>query len=291
MAPKHMISEAKRRSLVLPHLIFREDTQYFAILADKIHQIIMMPKWIPVPDSPRHLRGIIDLRKKVIPLIDMRMFIGLTSKRKNIADLVEMLDAREQDHVRWLQTLENCINDGTDFTLAGDPKQCAFGKWLSSYKPEQRALAFELDKIHKPHADIHAVANTTLDLVAAGQHDEARRIIEHARETILPKVLNIFASVKKTAVSSVREVALVINLGKDLIAISADSVEGVERIPADRFSDATGTVPALAASGLVKKVARVMGGTVVAYELELGRLAAAYNAIAEAPISQTNPHF
>ncbi|MDR4508032.1 MAG: chemotaxis protein CheW [Candidatus Brocadiaceae bacterium] len=46
----------------------------------KIREIIGIMKITPVPQTPEHMKGVINLRGKVIPVIDLRLKFGLTEK-------------------------------------------------------------------------------------------------------------------------------------------------------------------------------------------------------------------
>lgn len=59
------------------YLTFKLDQESFGIEVLKIREIIRTQKITPVPHSPVHLLGVINLRGKVIPVLDLRIKFSL----------------------------------------------------------------------------------------------------------------------------------------------------------------------------------------------------------------------
>ena len=57
-------------------LIFMLDNQLFGVSVQHAEQIIRMQSYTEVPESPAYLKGVINLRGAIIPLIDLRMKLG-----------------------------------------------------------------------------------------------------------------------------------------------------------------------------------------------------------------------
>lgn len=66
------------------HLTFRLNEEIFAAGVDKVLEILEIPKITTVPRTPDYMRGVINLRGNVLPVIDTRKKFGLPS----IADSV-----------------------------------------------------------------------------------------------------------------------------------------------------------------------------------------------------------
>ena len=125
----------------LPYLIAGVKDLQLAISADYVQEIIRMPPWHTVPKLPHYFRGVINLRGRVIPLIDLRLRLNMPSSLREVDEMKDMFSAREQDHIRWLKELEASIHEKRSFTLARDPTKCAFGKWYYGYKTDDIGFA------------------------------------------------------------------------------------------------------------------------------------------------------
>jgi purine-binding chemotaxis protein CheW len=92
------------------------------------------------------IRGVINSRGKVIPLIDLRVKLGLPSANVELDELIQLLHDREQDHYNWLPELEACVRERRQFKLARDPHACKFGLWHDKFQTDNSLLKMALKK-------------------------------------------------------------------------------------------------------------------------------------------------
>jgi purine-binding chemotaxis protein CheW len=59
------------------YLTFTLDEEQYGIGILKIKEIIGMMPITPVPQTPEHVKGVINLRGKVIPVVDLRLRFGM----------------------------------------------------------------------------------------------------------------------------------------------------------------------------------------------------------------------
>jgi purine-binding chemotaxis protein CheW len=65
------------------HLTFSLDREEYGIGILKVKEIIGMMRITPVPQTPEFVKGVINLRGKVIPVIDLRLRFGMHSIEYN----------------------------------------------------------------------------------------------------------------------------------------------------------------------------------------------------------------
>ncbi|SDU01766.1 purine-binding chemotaxis protein CheW [Verrucomicrobium sp. GAS474] len=70
--------EAAAPSLAGKYLTFGLGRESYGIGVLKIREIIRMFEITPVPELPKHIRGVINLRGKIIPVIDLRCRFGIS---------------------------------------------------------------------------------------------------------------------------------------------------------------------------------------------------------------------
>ncbi len=73
-------------------------------------------------------------------MMDLRITFGLKPIVEECKDFEQMIDARKQDHIHWVNELERYIKEGGSFTLAKDSHQCAFGKWYDNFTTDNHQL-------------------------------------------------------------------------------------------------------------------------------------------------------
>jgi purine-binding chemotaxis protein CheW len=69
-----------RRSSANKHLIFSLGTEEFGIQVLSIKEIIGMQEITSVPKMPKHIKGVINLRGQVIPVIDLSLKFSLLAQ-------------------------------------------------------------------------------------------------------------------------------------------------------------------------------------------------------------------
>lgn len=221
----------------LPYVIADVKGLQLAVSAEHVQEIVRTPQWHMVPNAPPHIRGVVNLRGKVLPLIDLRLRIGLTSALDDVEQMIAMLEAREQDHVRWLSELLRAVTEGRPFTLARDPTECAFGKWYYNYKPDDIGFATVLYRFELPHRRIHTVADAVLKYAEAGEHAKARELILRTEQGELHTVVNLFSEARTAFRQAHKEVAIVLSDGRKHLSLTVDRVVSVEAIAEETIED------------------------------------------------------
>jgi purine-binding chemotaxis protein CheW len=65
------------------YLTFQIGDENYGIPVLRTREIIRLPKITPVPQMPAHVRGVINLRGRVIPVVDLRTRFGLPAATGN----------------------------------------------------------------------------------------------------------------------------------------------------------------------------------------------------------------
>ncbi len=73
-------------------LTFALNNEEYGIEILKVREIIGMPAATPVPQAPDHLKGVINLRGKVIPVVDLRLVFGMSEKKHDKESCVIILN-------------------------------------------------------------------------------------------------------------------------------------------------------------------------------------------------------
>lgn len=205
----------------------------YALQLDDIQTMVALPHVTTMPKAPSFVRGVINLRGLVVPVVDLRKRLGMVSLTTEVSDLIAMLNKREEDHKNWLMELELSIKEKRRFTLETNHRLCAFGKWYESYKTDKLLLESLLKKFDAPHRRIHALAHTVLDLQKNDQHETALKLINDTRNGDLSEMIILFASLREALNESLREIAIVVQTGQKPFAVVVDSVETVGRLAKD----------------------------------------------------------
>lgn len=221
----------------MPWLIFEIQNTLYAIGCSKIQSIIMMQEEgerSELPDSPQYIRSITKVRGNIVPVLDLRELYGLLSVEKEYEVFKDQMDKRKQEHIHWVSELERCVRADETFTLATDPHQCAFGKWLYNHESDHSSVNFVLNKIREPHRKLHETAFEVLS--CAQQHDQCAKEkclkiqLAEVKEELMPKILNTLDQVKEVFIHSYQEKMIILEDGNRRIGVVVDDVKAIDEI-------------------------------------------------------------
>ncbi len=104
----------------MPWVIVQLKNQEFGVPTSNVRELVSRPEVGPVPGTPPHMRGVMNLRGRIIPVVDLRQRLGMTSATDETERFC-VVDQRRQDHVKWLAELESSVREDREFKLATDP--------------------------------------------------------------------------------------------------------------------------------------------------------------------------
>lgn len=223
-----------------PWVLFRLENEYFALSSMHVQSMIELPDVTYAPNLPKYVRGFMNYNGQTIQLIDMRGRMDFKPLYAEIREFADLMDAREQDHRKWLSVLEECVRQRKEFTLALDPTKCKFGQWYYGYLPKVKnnSLRFLLEQFEFPHEIIHGIAAQAFALLHAEKIEAALDLINETRNSQLAKMIDLFAKVKETYKACQREIAILLNpnITNYPAALIVDEIIAVERLSEHHWS-------------------------------------------------------
>jgi len=215
------------------YLVFETSTNKIAINLEYVLEVIRMPKWTKYPNSSDNVKGIFNLRDKVIPLIDFRKLLGYNSIEEETNDLIVLLKQREQDHINWINELLASIAEQREFKLTTDPHKCKFGQWYYSFQTNNFMLKAFLDEFEKPHKFIHEIGYTVNNLIKEKKYEEAEQIAAATRDKQLKLMLNLFRELYKIIKNSMIEFVVIVDMGSGIKSFTVDKINRIINVNAE----------------------------------------------------------
>ncbi|MCG8673268.1 MAG: chemotaxis protein CheW [Pseudomonadales bacterium] len=213
---------------VVDALTFQLCNTRYAIPISQVRYIEQITKSTRRVDTQHGPFEVTDYQGKTVHVIDFAELTHGHSSHKDNAALVTQLEQREQDHVDWLDALEESVKTGVAFTKATDPHQCAFGKWYDHFAPDDEILADIMKDFDAPHKRIHSLAEKLLGLVAQNEKAKALNILEKERNTTLIKLRNLFDVARDRIKTMTRPVfVFVCNKRNGLVALRLDAIDDI----------------------------------------------------------------
>lgn len=234
-----------RINSALDFLIIRLGGRCFGLPLSEVRHVCSMPSSFGGygPETAKHFVFLGD----PLPYASLWNWLGLESEYFEYEGMLASLPKRRQEHLDWMNALEDAIRNGTAFTKARNPRECAFGKWYYGYQPKERRLSIMMRQFEKPHADIHRLADRLLGLVEDGQAAKATQMFLEAKETTFAELLKLFDSALKLVTALQRRTAVIVVDGDDMHVLGADGVRDIITVPAERIKPSPGGLPATSA--------------------------------------------
>jgi len=106
------------------YITFELDKQEYGIHIDNIREIIGMVPVTQVPKTPDFVQGFINIRDKVIPVLDLRKRMGLTAKdydERTPIIIAELPEDHTQTHIGVIVDSVSEVVEGTDENISETP--------------------------------------------------------------------------------------------------------------------------------------------------------------------------
>lgn len=99
---------------VYKHLTFHLDEERYAIPITKIKEIINMLPITHVPRMPDYIKGVINLRGKIVPVIDLRLKFGLPPLAYNDRTSIIVMELEDENGLRITGMVVDAVSEVLD---------------------------------------------------------------------------------------------------------------------------------------------------------------------------------
>lgn len=219
----------KTEEIYYPYITFKINSANYCISSQLVSSMTMLTEIISIPDSPEYILGLMRHKSGIVPMIDIRILLGMPSLETLYNDFVSRVDQRKTDHINWVNEFKRCVNEKEPFKLATDPHMCAFGKWFYAFKESENkvnTVEVVLNKIETPHAQLHSLAlvyanNSQDEEVCISAVKEAQRL---CYEIILP----LLDELKEVFKHQYKSMAIILESDDKLQGITVDEVNSIK---------------------------------------------------------------
>jgi purine-binding chemotaxis protein CheW len=96
------------------YLTFHLHDEDYGIAIHYVTEIIGIQKITPIPDLPVHIKGVINLRGRVIPVMDVRLRFGLIERAYDERTCVIVVDVNDQTTGLVVDRVNEVVEIGSD---------------------------------------------------------------------------------------------------------------------------------------------------------------------------------
>lgn len=138
----------------VPHLIFALEDEEFAIDIHRVREIVDYSAITKVPRMPDFLKGMINLRGDAVPVIDLRVALGMAPIQKTVDTCIIIVEIRMENELTPMGILADSVKEVSEL----DPGQIVpppkIGTKLKTdfirgigKKEEKFLIILEIDKV------------------------------------------------------------------------------------------------------------------------------------------------
>jgi purine-binding chemotaxis protein CheW len=100
------------------YLTFKLDREVYAVDIAKVREVLEFTSLTRVPRTPEFMRGVINLRGSVVPIIDMRLKLGLQTTEKTVDTCVIITEVDVDNEKLVLGALVDSVQEVVDLDAA-----------------------------------------------------------------------------------------------------------------------------------------------------------------------------
>jgi purine-binding chemotaxis protein CheW len=93
------------------YLTFKLDEEVFALDVAKVREILEYTGITKVPQTPDFMRGVINLRGSVVPVIDLRLKFGMSATERTINTCIIVVEVELRDETLILGVLADSVQE------------------------------------------------------------------------------------------------------------------------------------------------------------------------------------
>lgn len=105
------MSETKTAGTLTSYLSFQLSDEMFAADVGKVLEILELCPITKVPRSPAYMRGVINLRGKVLPVLDTRIKFGIAVTEDNVDTCIIVLDVQMDGELLHLGAIVDSVEE------------------------------------------------------------------------------------------------------------------------------------------------------------------------------------
>jgi len=98
------------------YLTFQLGEEVFGLDVSQVREILEFTTVTKVPKTPRYMRGVINLRGSVVPVLDMRLKFGLTRTEKSIDTCIIVVEVSFEDERTIIGILVDSVQEVSELS-------------------------------------------------------------------------------------------------------------------------------------------------------------------------------
>ncbi len=136
------------------YLTFKLGEEIFSFPVSKVREVLDYMNITKVPKSPDYMRGVINVRGSVVPVIDMRLKFGMTQTEKTVNTCIILVEIDLDGDTTVIGALADSVQEVIEFEAEHiEPPPRIGSRWKTEFikgiakRDEEFIMILEIDKI------------------------------------------------------------------------------------------------------------------------------------------------
>jgi purine-binding chemotaxis protein CheW len=143
----------KRSSIAGKYLTFCIKEEYYGVNVNVILQIIAVPNITPIPRAPHYVKGVINLRGRLVPVIDLRERLDIPKKEYDDRTSIIIFEFEKDDQIVCIGIIVDKVVEVLDIHDSETEKTPSFGshfdpKFILGMAKVKNKVVSLLDALH-----------------------------------------------------------------------------------------------------------------------------------------------
>jgi purine-binding chemotaxis protein CheW len=206
---------------------FKLGLEEFAFHMDRVREILRVERPSEVPDTPKHVLGVLTVRGNILPVIDLRVMLGLNSLDSEVAAEATELSTRFK---LWLKAAGDAVRSGVaKIDVSGAE---TVRKWVASSNTSSQALMEVLSQMRTTNDKLLRGVLQTQSLIAT-EPAKSLAYFQQEVESSGQQVIKLLDQFQSSVKENIREDQrlIVVQTHGSLLALLVDKVREVLNMP------------------------------------------------------------
>ena len=136
------------------YLTYKLEDEIFAVDVAKVREILDFTPATKVPGTPEFMRGVINVRGNVVPVVDMRLKFGLSKTEKTVDTCIVVMEIVVDDDTTVLGALVDSVQEVFEIEASHiEPPPRIGTRWRTEFikgigkRNEELIIILDIDKV------------------------------------------------------------------------------------------------------------------------------------------------
>lgn len=165
---------------VRPYLTFTLDKELFAVDVAKVREVLDYTTITKIPRTPEFMRGVINLRGSVVPVMDLRLKFGMSKTENTINTCIIVLEIHSENESIILGALADSVQEVFELEpsqIEPPPKigtrfRAEFLKGMGK-RDEEFIMILDIDKVFTTE-ELESVQDSNIDVAKPNENQPMR---------------------------------------------------------------------------------------------------------------------